>query len=89
MALVGTTGSGKSTILKLIIRLIEPTSGEIFIDDKPLQTISAFEIRKRVGNILQDTFVFSDSIEKNLKYLNPLATDSEIEKLVEEMDLKR
>ena len=89
VALVGTTGSGKSTILKLIIRLIEPTSGEIFIDDKPLQTISAFEIRKRVGNILQDTFVFSDSIEKNLKYLNPLATDSEIEKLVEEMDLKK
>ena len=42
-----------------------------------------------MGNILQDTFVFSDSIEKNLKYLNPLATDSEIEKLVEEMDLKK
>ena len=88
VALVGATGSGKSTILKLIIRLIEPTSGEIFIDDKPIQTMSAYEIRKHVGNILQDTFVFSDSIEKNLKYLNPLATDLEIEKLVEEVDLQ-
>lgn len=88
VALVGATGSGKSTILKLIIRIIEPTSGEIFIDDRPLQTISVSEIRKRVGSILQDTFVFFDSIEKNLKYLNPLATDSEIEKLVEEVELQ-
>lgn len=88
VALVGTTGSGKSTILKLIIRLIEPTSGEIFVDDKPLKMMNTSEIRKCVGNILQDTFVFSDSIEKNLKYLNPLVSDSEIEKLVEETDLK-
>ena len=89
VALVGATGSGKSTVLKLITRLIEPTSGEIYIDDKPLQTMSISGLRSRVGNILQDTFIFSGSVEDNLKYLNPMADNLDVERLVEQVDLQK
>lgn len=88
VAIVGESGAGKSTILKLITQLVEPTMGEILIDDIPLQKMDIDTIRKYIGNILQDTFIFSGSIESNLKYLNPLAKDSEIEKLLEDTDLK-
>lgn len=89
VALVGATGSGKSTILKLITRLLEPSSGEIFIDDQPLNLISVRDIRKRVGNILQDTFVFTDTVENNIRYLNRLAEKREMESLVKGVDLEK
>jgi ABC-type multidrug transport system fused ATPase/permease subunit len=88
VALVGPTGSGKSTILKLIIRLIEPTSGEIFIDGRPLNRLNASDIRKRTGNLLQDTFLFDDSIESNLRYLNKSISESEKEELIKKVGLR-
>lgn len=88
VALVGSTGSGKSTVLKLIIRLIEPTSGEIYLDDKPLSKLNAADIRRRTGNLIQDTFLFDDSIDNNLCYLNKAASKSEKEELIEKVGLK-
>lgn len=88
VALVGPTGSGKSTILKLIIRLIEPTSGEIIIDDKPLIGLNIADVRKRIGYIIQDTFLFNDTIENNLRYFNKFAKESEKEELIEKVGLK-
>lgn len=88
LALVGPTGSGKSTVLKLIIRLIEPTSGGIYIDDKPLSQLNAADIRRRTGNLIQDTFLFDDSIENNLRYINKSASRAEKEELIEKVGLK-
>lgn len=70
IALLGPTGSGKSTMIKLLLRFYEPTSGEIFIDDMPLNTISKTSIRQKMGVVLQKAFLFSDSIKNNIAYTN-------------------
>lgn len=88
VALVGATGAGKSTILKLITRLIDPTHGEIEVDDKPLKMLKITEVRKRIGNLIQDTFLFNDTLVENLKYLNPTASEGEIEELIDAVGLK-
>lgn len=70
IALIGPTGSGKSTLIKLLLRFYEPTSGEIFIDDMPLKTISKVSLRQKIGVVLQKAFLFSDSIGNNIAYTN-------------------
>ncbi len=68
LGVVGRTGSGKSTILKLLMRQIEPQSGEILIDDKPLNSINLEDFRDQTGVVPQDVFLFSDSIKNNLLF---------------------
>ena len=66
IALVGESGSGKSTIVNLLERFFDPTSGEILIDNIPIQSINLKELRKNVALVSQDVFLFSDTIENNI-----------------------
>jgi ATP-binding cassette, subfamily B, multidrug efflux pump len=67
-AIVGSTGSGKSTVLNLLMRQFDPTSGEIFIDGKNINEINIHDFRRQTGVIPQDVFLFSDSIGNNIKF---------------------
>ena len=68
LAFIGRTGSGKSTILKLILRQIDPTFGEIFIDGKNLKDINLEDFREQSGIVPQEVFLFSDTIANNLRF---------------------
>lgn len=77
-AILGKTGSGKSTILDLVARLYDVSSGEIMIDRKPIRDYEINSLRKAIGAVPQDAFLFSDSIKNNIKFGKEEATDEEI-----------
>ncbi|SNR31967.1 ATP-binding cassette, subfamily B [Maribacter sedimenticola] len=77
-AIIGKTGSGKSTILDLVARLYDTTSGEILIDDEPIKHIDLTDLRESIGAVPQDAFLFSDSIRNNIKFGKENATEEEI-----------
>jgi ATP-binding cassette subfamily B protein len=68
LAVIGTTGSGKSTIANLITRMYDTTSGEIFIDDVAIQDYKVSNLRGQIGYVPQDVFLFSDSIRNNIAF---------------------
>lgn len=68
LAILGKTGSGKSTITQLILRMLEPQSGEILIDGKNISTINLQAFREQIGYVPQDVFLFSDSIKNNIAF---------------------
>ena len=70
-ALVGSSGSGKSTILSLVLNFIQPTTGVIKIDGKDLQTVRLRDYRKHLGVVLQDNFLFDGTILDNIRFSNP------------------
>ena len=78
LAIIGKTGSGKSTILELIGRLYDVETGKITIDGKEIENMNLQELRKRIGYVPQDAFLFSDSIKSNIKFGKADATDEEI-----------
>lgn len=78
LAILGRTGSGKSTILSLISRLYNTNGGEILIDGKPIEQFNLHDLRERIGVVPQDAFLFSDSIKNNIKFGKEDATDDEI-----------
>jgi len=79
MAIVGSTGSGKSTIISLISRLYQHQSGSILIDDKPLEAYTLASLRKGIAVVLQDVFLFSGSILDNITLRNPAISRAEVE----------
>lgn len=78
IAILGKTGSGKSTILDLVARLYDVSSGEIRIDGKPIRDYDITSLRQTIGAVPQDAFLFSDSIKNNIKFGKVDATDEEI-----------
>ena len=78
LAILGKTGSGKSTILSLISRLYDTTEGEITIDNQPITKVNLFDLRNQISVVPQDAFLFSDSIKNNIKFGNENATDEEV-----------
>jgi ATP-binding cassette subfamily B protein len=78
VAILGKTGSGKSTILDLVARLYDVSSGEIAIDDEPIKNINLTDLRQSIGAVPQDAFLFSDTIKNNIKFGKYNATDDEI-----------
>ena len=78
LAIIGKTGSGKSTILELIGRLYDVEKGEITIDGKEISSLNLYELRDSIGYVPQDAFLFSDSIKNNIKFGKADATDEEI-----------
>ncbi|BEL07583.1 ABC transporter ATP-binding protein [Actinoplanes sichuanensis] len=80
LALVGETGSGKSTIAALIARLHDPTSGRVTIDGVDLRDLSLDDLAATVGVVSQETYLLHTTIRENLRYAKPDATDAEIER---------
>ena len=78
IALVGATGSGKTTIANLINRFYDVNSGEILVDGHNIKDFKRGELRKMFGMVLQDTWLFGGTIKENIKYSKPDATDSEV-----------
>lgn len=79
VALVGHTGSGKSSIINLLMRFYDQYEGEILIDGTPLQTFQDEELRKKMGLVLQDPFLFVGNIKQNIKLFNDEITDEDID----------
>ena len=78
IAIVGPTGAGKTTIVKLLMRFYDVNSGAIYIDKENINHFDRGEIRKMFGMVLQDTWLFSGSIKDNIRYGKPEATDTEV-----------
>ncbi|PBJ06075.1 ABC transporter ATP-binding protein [Flavobacterium sp. ACN6] len=78
LAILGKTGSGKSTILSLISRLYDVTDGELKIDTNEISTLNLNDLRNNIGIVPQDAFLFSDTIKNNIKFGNQNATDEEV-----------
>ena len=72
-ALVGSSGSGKSTILSLVLNFIQPTKGVVKVDGKDLQTVRLRDYRSHLGVVLQDNFLFDGTILDNIRFANPQA----------------
>ncbi|MHB8770760.1 MAG: ABC transporter ATP-binding protein [Syntrophales bacterium] len=77
LALVGPTGAGKTTLINLLMRFYETDSGRITIDGRDIRTIRKEELRRRLGIVLQETFLFSGSVLENIRYGRLDATDEE------------
>ncbi|MCW5853547.1 MAG: ABC transporter ATP-binding protein [Anaerolineae bacterium] len=78
VALMGLTGSGKSSIINLIPRFYDPTEGRVLIDGQDIRQVTLASLRRQIGLVLQDTFLFSSTIGENIAYGNPEATQEEI-----------
>ena len=81
IAIVGPTGAGKTTLINLITRLYDIEKGEILIDGIDIMKIKKDSLRKNIGVVLQDTYLFSGTVRENIRYGKPEATDEEIEKV--------
>ncbi|MGC8122031.1 ABC transporter ATP-binding protein [Marinobacter sp. VGCF2001] len=78
LALVGATGSGKSTLIKLLLRFYDPAQGDIRLDGQPIRDVSLTSLRDAIGLVSQDVYLFEGSIRDNLAYGKPNATEEEI-----------
>jgi ATP-binding cassette, subfamily B, multidrug efflux pump len=78
VAIVGPTGAGKTTMANLIPRFYDVTSGSITIDGTDVREVTARSLREQIGTVLQDSFLFSDTVMNNIRYGRPAATDAEV-----------
>lgn len=87
VAILGTTGSGKSTLANLLTRMYDPTGGEIRIDGIPVKEYNVASLRRQMGYVPQEVFLFSDTIRNNVKFGMPDMPDEKIEQAVRDADL--
>lgn len=80
-ALVGSSGSGKSTILSLVLNFIQPTTGSIAVDGKDLNSVKLRDYRSHLGVVLQDNFLFDGTILENIRFSNPEASLEQIKEI--------
>jgi len=78
LAIIGKTGAGKSSILDLISRLYDPESGTIYIDEQDISKVNLNDLRRQIGYVTQEAFLFSDSIRNNIRFGRLEASDEEI-----------
>lgn len=78
IAIVGPTGAGKTTMVKLLMRFYDVNSGGIYIDENNIKEFNRGDLRKMFGMVLQDTWLFSGTIKDNIRYGKPDATDNEV-----------
>ncbi len=78
VAIVGPTGAGKSTIIKLLPRFWDVSAGRVLIDGHDIRDVTRHSIRSQIGIVLQDTFLFSDTVMNNIRYGRPQATDEDV-----------
>ena len=87
VALVGPTGSGKTTVIRLLCRLYEPQQGRILLDGRDIRSIPIADLRRQLGVVLQDTFLFSGNVADNLR-LNAPISDGELERICRDLGLQ-
>lgn len=87
LAIIGTTGSGKSTIANLLMRMYEATGGEILIDNRDIRKYNISSLRSQIGFVPQDVFLFSDSISNNISFGLDTASDEVVEKAAKDADV--
>ena len=86
IALVGQTGSGKTSILNLIAKFYLPDAGQILIDGRDLRSIRTQSLRRRLGIVSQQNFLFNGTVRENIRFGRPEATDHEVRQVVERLD---
>ncbi len=86
IAIVGRTGCGKSTIADLLLRMYDVSEGQILIDEEDIRTLDLANLRRRIGYVPQDVFLFSDSIYNNIRFGSE-TTDSEIEQMAKNVSV--
>ena len=86
VALVGPTGSGKTTVIRLLCRLYEPQQGRILLDGRDIRSIPIADLRRQLGVVLQDTFLFSGTVADNLR-LNADISDAELQGICRDLGL--
>ncbi len=84
LAVLGKTGAGKSTLLDVVARLYDVSSGQILIDDVPIEQLNLNSLRSAIGAVPQDAFLFSDTIENNIRFGKENATMEEIERVAKD-----
>ncbi|MEM9326564.1 MAG: ABC transporter ATP-binding protein, partial [Bacteroidota bacterium] len=87
LAVIGTTGSGKSTIANLICRMYDTTEGQILVDERDIKRYDVSALRDQIGYVPQDVFLFSDTIEGNIAFGRPGMAKASIEKAAKDADL--
>jgi ATP-binding cassette subfamily B protein len=87
VALVGPSGAGKTTIINLMPRFYDPTSGRILLDGQDIRYITLPSLREQIGIVTQDTFVYHDSVRYNLLYARPDASEEEMEQACRDAQL--
>ena len=83
LALVGPTGSGKSTIAGLLARLYDPDGGRVLLDGLDVRELRLGDVRQAVALVFEETFLFSDTVKENIRFARPDAPDEEIERAAE------
>jgi ABC-type multidrug transport system fused ATPase/permease subunit len=78
VALVGRSGAGKTTLVNLVMRFYKPTAGSVSVDGLDTRSVRASELRKHMGIVLQDPFIFAGTVAENIKFGNPDAGDEEM-----------
>ncbi|QJR79789.1 ABC transporter ATP-binding protein/permease [Alteromonas pelagimontana] len=82
VAVVGASGAGKSTLVKLLFRFYNPTAGRITIDGQNISDVSQASLRQTIGIVPQDTVLFNDTLQENIRYGRPEATDEEVDEVI-------
>ena len=85
VALVGHTGSGKTTIASLLAKFYLPTHGEIILDSYPLSGLTAASIHQQLGLVLQQNFLFHGTVESNILFANPIATSADVQQVCRQL----
>jgi putative ABC transport system ATP-binding protein len=87
IAVVGETGSGKTTFAKLVVRLLDPTAGRVFVGGVPVDTVAFRDLRRRVAFVPQEGFLFEGSVADNVRYGRPEMTDAEVRAAFTQLEL--
>ncbi len=81
VALVGATGAGKSTVIKLLARFYDPTDGSVLVDDHDLRQVTASSLREQLAVVPQEAFLFSGSVMDNIRFARPAAVEDEVKRV--------